>query len=72
MPKFLNRVTVPDLTLTGGTPAVNEVLVTDAIGAGSWSLVTDSNIASAANISTTKINPDELALNAYLSAEVFG
>jgi hypothetical protein len=72
MPRILKSLTTPDFTFTGGTPASNEVLVSNASGASTWALVADSNIASGANISTAKINPDELALNAYLSAEVFG
>ena len=72
MPKILKTLTTPDFTFTGGTPASNEVLVSNSTGASSWELLTDNNISSTAEISPTKINQDELALSAYLSVQVFG
>ena len=72
MPKFLKTLTTVALQVTGGSPASGRVLTSDSVGVGTWTLVADTNVDSAANIAVTKLNADELALVTKLNAEVFG
>lgn len=81
MPRFLKTLETVALKLTGGSPASDKVIVSDADGNASWTKIVNANVDTSAGIQFSKMetgspnqivraNPSGVGEFAYLAVDV--
>jgi hypothetical protein len=68
VPRFLTKIVAGTFQLTGGSPAADKVLASDANGNATW----QTNTPADGTVTTAKLADDETDLYVKLSTEVFG